>query len=117
VYGGNGVGFDWAQLSANNGNQTFHAFSGMSGFYLMRVPAGVYNVSVYVSGLPLAAPSVGNVTVIQDKTAMVNFHLQEVSTTPVPEFQTDITTIVMMVVLAATLIVMKRRDIATLGRD
>jgi len=109
VYGGNGVGFDWAQLSASNGNETFHAFSGMSGFYLMRVPVGIYNVSVYVSGLPLAAPSVSNVTVTQDSTATVDFHLQEITGTPVPEFRSDLTMAVMVVVMAAALAILKIR--------
>jgi len=112
VYGGNGVGFDWSQLSASNGNQTFHAFSGMSGFYLMRVPAGVYNVSVYVSGLPLAAPSVSNVTVTQDSTVTVDFHLQVITQTPVPEFRSDIATLVMVIVLAAALAILKKRSSA-----
>ena len=115
VYGTNGVGFDWAQLRATNGNQTFHAFSGMSGFYLMRVPVGVYNVSVYISGLPLYADNMTNVTVTQDSIATVNFHLQQLPTTPVPEFQTDITALVMAAVFAATLAIMKRRSRANLS--
>jgi len=87
VFGTNGLGFDWAQISANNGNQTFHAFSGMSGFYLMRVPAGVYNVSVYVPELPFYAKNVTNITITQGSSAAVNFQLQQQPVVAVPEFQ------------------------------
>ena len=55
----NGSVVDWAQVYARAGNQTFQAFSGFSGFYLMRVPAGTYNVSVYdFYNPPYWAPSV-----------------------------------------------------------
>jgi len=108
VFGTNGAGYDWAQISANNGTETFRVFSGMSGFYLMRVPPGIWNVSVYVPDLPLYANSVANVTITLDSSVTVNFQLEPQSNVAVPEFQANITGLVMVFVLAAALIAVKK---------
>ena len=108
IYGLNGAGYDWAQINANNGNETFHANSGMSGFYLMRVPAGIYNVSVYTPGLPLEASN-ANTTVTEGSTATVNFHLQQQPIVAVPEFQTSVSALVMVIVFALAIGVAKKR--------
>ena len=80
-----GTVVDWAQIYATGGNQTFEAFSGFSGFYLMRVPAGAYNVSVVDIYNPYWAPSV-NVTVTDGSSSTVNLYLQQ-SPSPVPPYQ------------------------------
>ena len=107
VYGLNGAGYDWAQINANSGNQTFHAFSGMSGFYLMRLPAGVYNVSVYTPGLPLEANN-ANVTVMDGSEGTVDFHLQQRPVVAVPEFQTNMSALVMVIVFAMAIGIAKK---------
>ena len=82
-----GGSVDWSQIRANNGNETFEAFSGFSGFYLMRVPAGTYNVSVYDFYNPVYwAPNV-SVTVTDGSSTTVNFYLQSEPFAFVPEFQ------------------------------
>ena len=108
VYGLNGAGYDWAQINANNGNQTFHTFSGMSGFYLMRVPVGVYNISIYTPGLPLGASN-ANVTVIDGSATTVDFHLQQQPIVATPEFQTNMSALVMVIVFALAIGVAKKR--------
>jgi hypothetical protein len=99
---------DWSQIYANNGNQTFKAFSGFSGFYLMRVPAGTYNVSVYDFYNPVYwAPSV-NVTVTVGSKTVVNFYLQPQPPAAIPEFQPNPLAVVAMLAVGAACIITKR---------
>jgi len=99
---------DWSQIYANNGNQTFEAFSGFSGFYLMRVPAGMYNVSVYDFYNPgYSAPS-RNVTVKVGSNTVVNFYLQPQPPVAVPEFQPHLLVVVAMLSVAAACTMTKR---------
>ena len=99
---------DWSQIYANNGNQTFKAFSGFSGFYLMRVPAGTYNVSVYDFYNPVYwAPSV-NVTVTVESKTVVNFYLQPQPPAAIPEFQPNPLAVVAMLAVGAACIITKR---------
>jgi uncharacterized membrane protein len=79
VIGVDGHPFDWATIHASNNQQTFEAFSGMSGVYQMRVPAGTYNVAVSVQGYTANSATV-NVT--DNSSNTVDFYLQQ----PVPEF-------------------------------
>lgn len=81
-----GSSVDWSQIYANMGNQTFEAFSGMSGFYLMRVPAGTYNVSVYDPYHPPYWAQSVSVTVTGGSSTTLNFYLQQQTPSPVPEF-------------------------------
>jgi hypothetical protein len=98
---------DWSQIYANNGNQTFEAFSGFSGFYLMRVPAGTYNVSVYDFYNPQYwAPSM-NVTVTDGSNITVNFYLQPQPPAPVPEFQPNLLAVVAILAIGAACVVTK----------
>ena len=101
---------DWAQIYARTGNQTFQAFSGFSGFYLMRVPAGTYNVSVYDFYDPQAWAPNANVTVLDGSSNTVNFYLQPQAptTTPVPELPENITVLVTILALASTCIMVRR---------
>ncbi len=101
VIGVSGYPVDWALICASDGQNTFQVFSGMSGVYLMRVPVGTYNVTVHVSGY--RADSV-SVNVADGSSVTVNFHLKQ-SQVAVPEFQPNITPIVMALALAAALII------------
>ena len=104
--GGNVV--DWAQIYAKNSNQTFEAFSGFSGFYLMRVPAGTYNVSVYdFYNPPYWAPRV-NVTVTDGSSSTVNFYLLQQPPAAVPEFQPNVLAFVTMLAVAGACMVIGR---------
>jgi len=102
---------DWSQIhatNATNGNQTFEAFSGFSGFYLMRLPAGRYNVSVYDFYNPSYwAPTV-NVTVTDGSNTTVNFFLQQQAPPAVPEFQPNAAAAVALIAITATGALSKR---------
>ena len=98
---------DWAQIYARSGNQTFEAFSGFSGLYLMRVPAGMYNVSVYDFYNPQYRAANVNVTVTDGSSTTVNFYLQP-PPTPMPEFQPDVVALVSVFSVAATCIMARR---------
>jgi len=99
---------DWSQIHANDGNQTFEAFSGFSGFFLMRVPAGTYRVSVYDFYNPsYSAPNV-TVTVTDGSNIMVNFYLQPQPPAVVREFEPNMVTAVAMLAIAAACIVTRR---------
>ena len=102
---------DWSQIhatNATNGNQTFEAFSGFSGFYLMRLPAGRYNVSVYDFYNPSYWAPSWKVNVTNGSSSTVNFFLQRQPPAAVPEFQPNLLALVSMLTLAATGIVMRR---------
>jgi hypothetical protein len=98
---------DWSQIYARSGNQTFGAFSGFSGFYLMRVPAGVYNVTVYDFYNPTYWAPAANVTVTDGSNTTLNFYLQ-LPLTPVPEFQPNLLAMVLMIAVAAACVLTKR---------
>jgi hypothetical protein len=99
---------DWSQIHANSGNQTFEAFSGFSGFYLMRVPAGTYNVSVYDFYNPQYWAPTANVNVTDGSSNTVNFYLQQEPPSAVPEFQPSVFGLVVVLALAATCFVARR---------
>ena len=108
VIGPTGTVVDWTQISAISGNQTFEAFSGFSGFYLMRVPSGTYNVSVYDPYNPQYWAPNANVTVTDDSSSTVNFYLQQQPPSAVPEFQPNLSLLIGVLVLAATCFASRR---------
>ena len=113
---------DWAAIYANNGQNRYEAFSGMSGFYEMRVPAAKYNVTVVVQGYEALA---SNATVLNGSTTNVNFNLNSVTVavsggsssvinfylqqnqTPVPEFQPSLS-LALITSMFAALVVLRR---------
>ena len=99
---------DWSQIHAVNGNGTFEAFSGFSGFYLMRVPAGTYNVSVYDPYQPQWWAQSANVTVTDGSSTTVNFYMQSQPPSPVPEFQPNLTVLMSILSLVAACVVTGR---------
>jgi hypothetical protein len=108
VVGPSGTVLDWGQIYANNGNQTFEAFSGFSGFYLMRVPAGTYNVSVYDPYNPQYWAPNANVTVTDGSSSTVDFYLQQQPPSTVPEFQPTLAALVIALTVAITCITLRR---------
>jgi len=99
---------DWSQIHAVNGNGTFEAFSGFSGFYLMRLPAGIYNVSVYDPYQPEWWAQSANVTVTDGSSTTVNFYMQSQPPSPVPEFQPNLTVLMSILSLVAACVVTGR---------
>jgi major membrane immunogen (membrane-anchored lipoprotein) len=98
---------DWAQIHARSSNQTFEAFSGFSGLYLMRVPSGTYNVSVYDFYSPQDWAANVSVTVTDGSSIMVNFYLQA-PPAPIQEFQPNVVAMVSLLSVAATCIMARR---------
>jgi hypothetical protein len=107
----NGRPYDWAIVYAKNVQHTYQAYSGYDGAYLMRVPVGVYNVTVNAnefSSSPTkyyANSAVANVT--DGSTVRIDFHFQE-SPTPIPEFQPNIIAVTMTLALV-TILIRRRR--------
>jgi len=103
--------YDWAIVYAKNSQHSYQAYSGYDGAYLMRIPVGVYNVTVSAPGFSsstakyYANGAVANVT--DGSTIRIDFHLQE-GTPPIPEFQQNIIPITITLALAATLILKRR---------
>jgi hypothetical protein len=100
---------DWAEIYAKNSQHAYPAYSGYDGSYLLRVPVGVYNVTVNApvftgSNTKLTANgSTANVT--ENGTVRIDFHLQE---SPIPEFPPNFIPITLALVLATTLILRRR---------
>jgi len=108
VVGVTGHVVDWAQINAKNGNQTFEAFSGFNGFYLMRVPAGVYNVTVYDPYNPEYWANSANVTVTDGSSSTVDFYLQLQPPSTVAEFEPRLSVVVLILTLGATCFASRR---------
>jgi len=100
VIGVGGHPFDWATIYASNSQQTFEAFSGMSGVYQMRVPAGTYNVTVSVQGYTANSATV-NVT--DNSSNTVNFYLLAV-----PEFPQTIEPLLIAFTVALVFFIFKK---------
>lgn len=94
----------WASVYATGGHHTFVAYSSSGGFYQMFVPAGLYNVTVTQPGYVAYSNSVA---VSDGSTNSINFVLEQ-SHLPVPEFQPNVTFIVMVLTLAGALFIRRR---------
>ena len=94
----------WASVYADNGRNTFVAYSDGGGYYEMFVPQGSYNVTVvepgYVSFSTSVAVSAGSASTI-------NVYLEE-SHLPVPEFPAGMISAVAVLALAAVLVATRR---------
>jgi len=125
VIGNNKQPVDWAAIYAKSTNRTFEAFSGMSGFYEMRLPAATYNLTINVPGYEALVTNATviegsstnmnfnlnsmDVTVSAGSSSVINFYLQQ-NQTPVPEFQPTITLLVAVLALASTLVLKRLKQ-------
>jgi hypothetical protein len=105
----NGHPFDWATVYAKNSQYKYQTSSGYDGGYLLRVPVGVYNVTVSVLGFAgsftkLTAKSY-SANVTENREVRHDFQLQA---SPIPEFPPNTLPITITLALAATLILRKR---------
>jgi len=94
----------WASVYANNGRNTFVAYTDGGGYYDMFVPQGMYNLTVvepgYVSYSTAVAVSPGSASTI-------NIDLEE-SHVPVPEFPSGMVSAVAILALGAVLVATRR---------
>ena len=94
----------WASVYANNGRNTFVAYTDGGGYYDMFVPQGMYNLTVvepgYVSYSTAVAVSPGSASTI-------NIDLEE-SHVPVPEFPSGTVSAVAVLALGAVLVATRR---------
>ena len=114
---------DWAIIHAKSNEQTYEAFSGMSGVYLMRVPVGTYNVTASFPGYIASSANVTvtdysvntltfhlnnsiNVAVSAGSSSVINYYLDE-NQVPVPEFQPSFTLMILALTLAVTAMLRK----------
>ena len=125
VIGNNKQPVDWAAIYAKSTNRTFEAFSGMSGFYEMRLPAATYNLTINVPGYEALVTNATviegsstnmnfnlnsmDVTVSAGSSSVINFYLQQ-NQTPVPEFQPTVTLLVAVLALASTLVLKRLKQ-------
>jgi virginiamycin B lyase len=69
----------WASVYANNGQQTFVAYTGGGGYYQMTVAQGTYNVTGVESGYKSYSE---NATVTSQSAVTVNFYLEPAGSGP-----------------------------------
>jgi len=125
VLGVNKEPLEWASIYADNGQHKFQAVSGAGGFYEMRVPAAMYNITIDVPGYDALVPTQVNITngsttkmnfnlnsisvsVSSGSSSVINFYLEQTQT-PVPEFQPGLSLALIASMLAGLLIIKSRR--------
>jgi len=89
-----------ANITATNGPSTFHAASDVNGGYEMFIPVGKYNVTVTEPGYVSYSTSV---SVSGGSSSVINFYLDE-SHVPIPEFQSELFSVVLALSLIAVLL-------------
>jgi len=94
----------WASVYANNGRNTFVAYSSGGGYYEMYVPQGFYNVTVVQPGYISYSSTV---SVAAGSASTINFYLEE-SHVPVPEFPSGMAGVLAVLALAAVLLATRR---------
>jgi len=97
----------WATVIANNGVRSFTTYSGGGGFYFMFVPTGAYNLTVSQPGYFAYSSAIA---VSDGSTSTINITL-DLSHVPVPEFQPNLSLIVMVLTLGASALVVRRRSL------
>jgi len=94
----------WAPVYANNGRNTFTAYTSGGGDYEMYVPQGTYNVTVVEPGY---VPYSSVVAVSAGSASTINFYLEE-SHVPVPEFPSGMVSAMAVLAFASVLVAVKR---------
>ncbi len=90
----------WANVTATDGPSVFHAASDVNGGYEMFIPVGNYNVTVTEPGYVSYSTSV---SVSGGSSSVINFYLEE-SHVPIPEFQSQLVSVVLALSLIAVLL-------------
>lgn len=94
------IPIEWAPVTAASGRYNFVAYTGAGGKYEIFVPVGLYNVTVVSPGYKAYSMTI---TVSDGSSSAINFYL-ELSGVPIPEFQPDAFSIVLLVALASVLL-------------
>jgi len=96
----------WARVAAYmNRSLVGSASTGSNGMYVMFLPTGVLDVRVESPGFKTKST---NVAISDGGSAVMNFYLER-SEIPIPEFEASNLSIVSVSILAAALILMKRK--------
>lgn len=95
---------EWASVYANNGQQSFVAYSSGGGYFEMFVPSGNYNVTVVEPGYK---PYSSAVSVSNGSSSTIDFYLEQ-SHVPVPEFPVGIASIITIATLSGALLAIRR---------
>ena len=90
----------WSNITATNGPSSFHTASDVNGGYEMFIPVGNYNVTVTEPGYVSYSTSV---SVSGGSSSVINFYLYE-SHVPIPEFQSELFSVVLALSLIAVLL-------------
>ena len=90
----------WANITATDGLSTFHAASDVNGSYEMFIPVGYYNVTATEPGYVSYSTSV---SVSGGSSSVINFYLYE-SHVPIPEFQSELFSVVLALSIIAVLL-------------
>jgi hypothetical protein len=95
----------WAQVTAVAGQYKFQTSTGAGGAYSMFLPTGTYNFTVDAGSAYKAQSQ--SVTVSNGGTSSVNFYLEQ-SHVPIPEFPTQLLSLIMVAAFAAALITQRK---------
>lgn len=96
------IPIDWAEVSASNELYSFKTWSYSDGGYGMFLPTGSYNVTVEEPGFK----SQSMIIAVSDGSATtgLNFFLERANV-PIPEFPTQLISVVMVLAVAGALMV------------
>ncbi len=94
------IPISWAQVTATNTHFSFRAATASEGGYEMVLPVGTYNVTVNAPGYVTQSISV---SVSDGSAGPVSFYLEE-SHIPIPEFPSQMISVILVLASAATLL-------------
>ena len=94
------IPLEWVQVSASNANYHFSTSTGGDGGYLLYLPVGAYNVTVYAPGFTSSSQTAA---VPNGGGSQVSFYLQE-SGVPVPEFPSGVFPMLLALIGGAALL-------------
>ncbi len=99
------IPLNWVPVTASSSEYNFTAYTWNNGGYEMYLPAGTFNMSVYEPGYKPYSTSI----TISDGSSIngFNFYLEQ-SHVPIPEFPTQLFSMVMMAFAIAATLIAKR---------
>jgi hypothetical protein len=95
----------WASVTARSGPYSFSTTTGQDGQYGMFLPTGVYNVTVDAG--PAYKAQSTSATVSNGGASDLNFYLER-SNVPIPEFPTQLVSVILVAAFAAALIAQRK---------